>query len=263
MKTKGLNDMYKTALITGSSRGIGKEIATKLALSGYNVLINYFESEDKAIELKNELQKIIAEKYKNTNYAPSFEIFGADVSKLPEVKTMVEFTKQKFKKIDLLVNNAGIATMKLFQDISPTEWDRIFDVNVKGMYNTCHCIVPDMISEKKGKIINISSVWGIVGSAMETHYSATKGAILAFTKALAKELGPSGITVNAIAPGAVYTDMIANLGDNILSAVKDDTPLGELGNTKQISDMVYFLAESTGDFITGQVISVNGGYVIY
>ncbi len=245
--------MKKTVLVTGSSRGIGHAIAKKFAEQNYNIIINYLESEEKAFALRDEILAA----------GGSAIAIRADVSKLDEVTQMVETSNRTFGKIDVLVNNAGIAEMKLFTDIDPAYWDRIFDVNVKGMFNTCHAIVPQMIAERSGKIINISSVWGLVGASMETHYSATKGAIISFTKALAKELGPSGITVNAVAPGAVMTDMIADLGDEILDYVKQETPLGMLGAPEQIAEMVFFLADKTGDYITGQIISPNGGYVIY
>ncbi|MDO5095143.1 MAG: 3-oxoacyl-ACP reductase FabG [Peptostreptococcaceae bacterium] len=245
--------MSKTVLITGASRGIGRGIAEHFARHQYNVVINYCHSEKLAEELRD---KIIAS---GTNAIA----VRADVSKRNEVDAMISQTMERFGKIDILVNNAGIAEMKLFTDIQPDYWERIFEVNVKGIFNCCHQVIPHMLSRKSGKIINISSVWGIVGAAMETHYSATKGAVNSFTKALAKELGPSGITVNAVAPGAVYTDMISGLGDDILNYVKNDTPLGELGTVEQVAQMVYFLADTTGDFITGQIISPNGGYVIY
>ncbi len=245
--------MSKTVLITGASRGIGRGIAELFARHQYNVVINYYNSEKLAEELRD---KIIAS---GTNAIA----VRADVSNRNEVDAMISQTMERFGKIDILVNNAGIAEMKLFTDIQPDYWERIFEVNVKGIFNCCHQVVPHMLSRKSGKIINISSVWGIVGAAMETHYSATKGAVNSFTKALAKELGPSGITVNAVAPGAVYTDMISGLSDDILNYVKNDTPLGELGTVEQVAQMVYFLADNTGDFITGQIISPNGGYVIY
>ncbi|MDO5063337.1 MAG: 3-oxoacyl-ACP reductase FabG [Peptostreptococcaceae bacterium] len=245
--------MKKTVLITGAGRGIGRGIAKKFASHGYNIIINYFQSEAAAHSLEEEI---------NAAGGNSIAIC-ADVSDRAQVEQMIRRSIERFGKIDLLINNAGIAEMKLFTDIDPSYWDRIFEVNVKGIFNCCHFVVPQMLSEKKGKIINISSVWGLVGASMESHYSATKGAVNAFTKALAKELGPSGITVNAIAPGAVYTDMIAGLGNEILDYVRNDTPLGDLGTVEQVADMVYFLADTTGDFITGQIISPNGGYVIY
>lgn len=245
--------MRKTVLITGASRGIGRGIAKKFAANHYNVIINYFERKDMAESLFEEITAMGSEAL----------VVQADVSDRTQVQEMIRRANERFGTIDVLINNAGIAEMKLFTDIEPNYWDRIFDVNVKGMFNCSHLIVPQMLSQKRGKIINISSVWGLVGASTETHYSATKGAVNAFTKALAKELGPSNITVNAVAPGAVYTDMISELGDEILDYVRNDTPLGELGTVEQVADMVYFLADTTGDFITGQIISPNGGYVIY
>ncbi len=244
--------MNKTVLVTGASRGIGRAIAKKFGAAGYQVVINYLNSRDKAESLAKELDALGAASL----------VVQADVADRAQVERMIRSVYERFGRIDVLVNNAGIAEMKLFTEIDPSYFDRIFDVNVKGMFNCCHYVVPKMVFERRGRIINISSVWGLVGAAMETHYSATKGAINAFTKALAKELGPSGITVNAVAPGAVYTDMIADLGEDVLEYVRNETPLGELGTVEQIADTVYFLADRSGDFITGQIISPNGGYVI-
>lgn len=244
--------MKKTVLITGSSRGIGKATATLFARQGYRVIINYYQSKEAAEQLSATL---------NQEGCNTICLY-ADVSKRNDVQALVEQAKRHFGKIDILVNNAGIAEMKLFTDIEESYWDRIFEVNVKGMFHCCQCIVPSMISRKSGKIINISSIWGLVGASCETHYSATKGAILSFTKALAKELGPSGITVNAVAPGAVYTDMISGLDQSILNQVKEETPLGVIGRPEEIAETVYFLASEKGDLYTGQVLSPNGGLVI-
>lgn len=244
--------MPKTILITGAARGIGRAIAEKFAQHGYNIIINYNESRGLALAYETELKE------RGINALA----IHADVSDPVQVKEMLRIANEKFRQIDVLVNNAGIAEMRLLTDIEESMWDRMFAVNVKGMFLCTQAVAPQMISAKSGVILNISSVWGLVGAAMETHYSATKGAVLAFTKALAKELGPSGIRVNAIAPGAVMTDMLAPLSSDILDMVADETPLGVIGTAEQIADAAYYLASDSGCYVTGQVLSVNGGYVI-
>ena len=164
--------------------------------------------------------------------------------------------------VDVLVNNAGIAQFKLFSDIKEEEWDKMFDVNVKGMFNCTQAAIPFMIHKKSGKVINISSIWGIAGASCEVHYSASKAAVIGFTKALSKELGPSGICVNCVAPGVVKTDMCESLSEEDFEALKEETPIGRIAKPEDISKTVLFLAGSGADFITGQVISPNGGIVI-
>lgn len=242
----------RTVLVTGSSRGIGREIARRFAMQGDRVVINYHRSEDKALSLQREL--LAAGK--------SAMVIRADVSCEEEVRDMVQEVERSFGKIDVLVNNAGIASMTMFNDIDTKMWNRIFAVNVNGVYHCCKYVLPSMISRKKGKIINIASIWGLVGASCETHYSATKGAIIAFTKALAKEEGPSNIQVNAVAPGAIMTDMIAGLDKAVLDMVVDETPLGVLGKPEDVAGAVLYLASEEADFITGQVLSMNGGLVI-
>lgn len=244
--------MNETALITGSSRGIGRAAAILFAERGYRVVINYFQSEEAALSLSRQL---------NEKGCRTLALH-CDVSDRDQVRRMVEEAEKAFGPIDILVNNAGIAEMKLFTDITPEYWERIFAVNVNGIFHCCQAVVPSMVSRKSGRIINISSIWGMVGASCETHYSATKGAILAFTKALAKELGPSGIRVNAIAPGAVYTDMIAGLDPQILEQVKAETPLGVIGSPEEIAETIFFAASQNAALFTGQVLSPNGGLVI-
>lgn len=244
--------MNETVLITGSSRGIGRAAAILFAERGYRVVINYFQSEEAALSLSRQL---------NEKGCRTLALH-CDVSDRDQVRRMVEETEKAFGPIDILVNNAGIAEMKLFTDITPEYWERIFAVNVNGIFHCCQAVVPSMVSRKSGRIINISSIWGIVGASCETHYSATKGAILAFTKALAKELAPSGIRVNAIAPGAVYTDMIAGLDPQILEQVKAETPLGVIGSPEEIAETIFFAASQNAALFTGQVLSPNGGLVI-
>ncbi|MDD4572077.1 MAG: SDR family oxidoreductase [Clostridia bacterium] len=244
--------MAKTVLITGASRGIGREMARQFAYASYNVVINYNTSESSALELIEELKqagyKAIAVK--------------ADVSNGCEVQKMVETAKELYGAIDVLINNAAIAQQKLFTDITEEEWDSIFAVNVKGVYNCCKAVVPHMVSQKDGVILNISSVWGMVGASCEVHYSATKAAVIGFSKALAKELGLSGIRVNCIAPGVIDTDMNAGLSPDTLAQLKGETPLARIGTSKDIAALALFLASSEASFITGQVISSNGGFVI-
>ena len=245
--------MNRTVLVTGGARGIGRGIAEKFAQNNYNIIINYYKSHDLAMDFEKSLKDrgIMA------------MAIRADVSDAQQVKAMVDQAMDYFGKIDVLVNNAGIADMNLITDIKEEVWDRLFDVNVKGVFNCSQAVARGMISEKNGRIINLSSIWGLVGASMECHYSATKGAVIAFSKALAKELGPSGITVNTVAPGAVDTDMIAPLGEEVFQQVREETPLGAIGTVEQIAESVFFLAEKSGNFITGQVLSPNGGLVIY
>ncbi len=244
--------MKNTVLITGASRGIGKATAEKFAREGYNVIINYYKSKDKAIDL---LERLLSS---GTNAIA----IQADVSNRKQVEKMFEEAYEKFGKIDVLVNNAGIADMTLFTDITEEQWKRIFDVNVNGMFNCCQCVLPRMISEKSGRIINIASIWGLVGASCEAHYSATKGAIISFTKALAKELGPSNILVNAVAPGAVDTDMIANVSGEVLEEIRYETPLEVIAKPEEIADIIYILSREETKLITGQVINPSGGFVI-
>ena len=185
-----------------------------------------------------------------------------DVSNRIQVDSMMNIIYNRFGDIDVLVNNAGVAQQKLFTDISEDDWDWMFNVNIKGMFNCCQAVLPKMINNKRGKIINISSIWGLTGSSCEVHYSASKAAVIEFTKALAKEVGPSNIQVNCVAPGIIKTDMITHLNTSIIEKLKSDTPLGILGTPRDIAEVVLFLASSKADFITGQIISPNGGFVI-
>lgn len=242
----------KTVLITGASRGIGKAIAKLFAENNYNVVINYNKSEDEAKELQNYL----------TNKGYSVRIFKADVSNINEVNSLVNYTIGQFEKIDVLINNAGISKTNLFTDISYEEWNEIMNVNLNGVFYTTKKALQYMLPEMSGKIINISSIWGMVGGSFEVHYSASKAAIIGMTKALAKELGPSNINVNCIAPGVIKTDMLNNVSEDTLDMLKEETPLMKLGSPEDIAKCALFLASEGGDFLTGQVISPNGGFVI-
>ena len=237
----------KTVLITGATRGIGEATARLFKEKGYRICINYQKSKKKAEMLEKELDA----------YA-----FCADVSKKNEVDEMFSEINERFGGVDVLVNNAGIAQFKLFSDITEDEWDRMFDINVKGMFNCTQAALPYMIHNKCGKIINVSSMWGITGASCEVHYSASKAAVIGFTKALAKELGPSGICVNCVAPGVIKTDMCAGLSDEDMDVLADETPIGRIGTPEDVAKAIMFLATDDSDFITGQVISPNGGFVI-
>lgn len=245
--------MKPIALITGASRGIGRATAIEFGRHGYRVAINYLKSEHEAQELKRSLNET----------GVDAAAFQADVADAGQVTVMLKNIKTVFGAgIDVLVNNAGIAQTKLFDQITEEDWDRMMAVNVKGAFHCCQAVLPEMIHRKKGKIINLSSIWGIAGGSCEVHYSASKAAVIGLTKALAKELGPSGIQVNCIAPGVIRTDMLAGLNSGDLASLADDTPLGRLGTPEDIAAAVYFLASPAADFITGQVLSPNGGFVI-
>lgn len=245
-------DYAKTVIITGASKGIGKSTAEVFAQEGYNVLINYNKSEKDAINLYGNL--------KEKTY--SVKLFKADVSKRKEVDAMISYCVSQFGGIDVLINNAGICQEKLFVDITEDDWDQMIDINLKSAYLCTQAALQYMLPRKKGKIINISSIWGMVGASCEVHYSVAKAGLIGLTKALAKELGPSNIQVNCIAPGIIQTDMLASYDQEQLDILKENTPLMRLGRSTDIAQCIYFLASQHADFITGQIISPNGGYVI-
>lgn len=241
-----------TAIITGASKGIGKATAQLFATAGYNVLINYHHSDAEAV-------KLVAGLNSNRNSAA---IFKADVSKRDEVDSMIEFCVETFGGIDVLINNAGISKQRLFIEISVMEWDEIVNTNLKGVFNCSQAVLRYMLPEKRGKIINIASIWGMVGAACEVHYSAAKAGVIGFTKALSKELGPSNIQVNCIAPGIIQTEMLNSLNQAELDSLRLQTPLGKLGAPSDIAACALFLASDSANYITGQVISPNGGCVV-
>ena len=233
-------------LVTGASRGIGREIAKNLAEKGHRVIANYNKSEKHAQSLQEQSANI--------------EIYKADVSKREEVKKMVEYILNKYDKIDVLVNNAGICESKLFTDVTDEDWKKIIDTNLYSAFCTTQEVLPNMIHNKNGCIINISSVWGLVGASCETIYSVAKAGIDAMTKSLAKELGLSNIRVNSIAPGIIDTDMNENLSEQDINELKQEIPLNKVGKTLDISRCVQWLIED--EYTTGQIISINGGWVI-
>ena len=240
----------KTVLITGGSRGIGRCIAENLAKEGYNVVLNYNKSEKQAKQIQKEL----------SDQEINLEIYKADVSKREEVKKLVKFTLNKFKNIDILINNAGIAKLQMFNDITDEDWNEMINTNLNSVFFTTQEVLPNMIHNKNGCIINISSIWGIVGASCEVSYSVSKAGIDGMTKSLAKELGLSNIRVNSIAPGVIDTDMNTNLDNAIKEEIKNETPLNKIGKPIDIYRCVKWLIED--EFTTGQIISPNGGYVI-
>lgn len=240
-----------TVLVTGSARGIGAATAALFADMGYNVVINYNTSKNEAIAL---LEKITAKGGKAI-------AVQADVSKMSEAQRLFDEAKKAFGNVQVLVNNAGIAQQKLFTDISEEDYDRMFDCNVKSVFNCCQCALPDMIHNKYGRIINISSMWGVTGASCEVHYSASKAAVIGLTKALAREVAPSGITVNCIAPGVIDTPMNSGFDEDTISALKEETPVGRLGTSEEIARAVAFFADEKSGFITGQTLGIDGGFI--
>ena len=241
----------KNILITGAARGIGKAIVEELSeRKDVTILLHYNKSEEAAKELAKTL---------NERGIPVFT-YKADLTSYEEAKNMVEYFLNCAGNIDVLVNNAGISQIKLFTDIEVEEWHKMMDTNINSMYYVTKEVVPNMIHNKKGCIINISSMWGNTGSSCEVHYSTSKGAVNAFTKALAKELGPSNIRVNAIAPGVIDTDMNKNISEEAKQMLIEETPLGKIGDPKSIAKCVNWLIED--EFTTGQIIGINGGLQI-
>ena len=242
--------MEKVALVTGASRGIGREIAKSLAKQNIKVIANYNNSEEKAIELKKELEAEGIE----------IDIVKADVSKREEIKNLVQYAIENYGKIDILINNAGISEYKLFTDETDEDWNKVINTNLYSAFAVSQEVIPNMIKNKNGCIINISSVWGMVGASMEVLYSVSKAGIDGLTKALAKELGPSNIRVNAIAPGIVDTDMCKNFTEEEIENIKEEIPLERIGKVEDISKCINWLIND--NYTTGQIISINGGWII-
>ena len=244
--------MKKTVVITGASKGIGAATAILFARKDYNVVLNYNESYQTA--------NLLASSLSRQGY--SVMPFKANVTNRLETDLMMKEAKYKFGSIDVLINNAGVSATGLITDIDDFDVDKIFDVNLKGVYNCCRSVTPYLVEQKSGKIINISSMWGQVGASCEVAYSAAKAGVIGLTKALAKELAPSGITVNAIAPGLIETSMNSNISVEDLDAFVEEIPLGRMGNADEIAAASLYLSSNAADYITGQVLGINGGYVI-
>ena len=242
--------LNRVAIITGGARGIGKEISKVLAQNGIKVIVNYNKSKEMAEKLKQELKK----------ESISIDIVKADVSKRNEVKEMVNYILNKYGKIDILINNAGISNYKLFIDVTDEEWNNIINNNLYSVFCTTQEVLHSMIHNKNGCIINISSIWGMVGASCESIYSVSKAGIDAMTKSLAKELGPCNIRVNSIAPGIINTDMISNFSKEEINDIIQQIPLERIGKKTDIAKCIKWLIDD--EYTTGQVISINGGWII-
>ena len=229
--------------ITGGSRGIGAECVRAFSRAGYRVFFTYKNSVDAATALSAETGAVA---------------IRADVSSAADMARAADAAGE----VDIIVNNAGISQIKMLRDITEADWDRMFDVNIKGMFLTVKAFLSGMVNKKHGRIINISSMWGEEGGSCEVHYSASKAAVIGFTKALAKELGPSGITVNCVSPGVVATDMNGELTENDINELAEQTPLCRIGSAAEVADAVMFLASDRAEFITGAVLPVNGGMIM-
>jgi len=239
--------MIKTVFITGGSRGIGAEAVRLFSKNGYRVAFSYLNSESKALSLAKECGALAVK---------------CDISKSDSVKDAVGHILGELGRIDVLINNAGVSEFSLFTDITDEMWDRMIGTNLSGAFYVTRALLPQMISRKSGVIINVSSMWGEVGASCEAHYSAAKAGLIGMTKSLAKEVGPSGIRVNCVTPGVIRTEMNAHLSDDDIEALKNDTPLGKIGEPSDIANALLYLASDNASFITGQILGVSGGMII-
>ena len=241
--------MRRVALITGGSRGIGAACVRLFAEKGWAVVFLYRSREEAANALVEELR------------ACGLDVAGyrCDVSDEEQVQAVLGEILRLYHRVDVLVNNAGVAHIGLFTDMTETDWQRVFDTNVGGIFRVTQAVLPGMISRRQGSVVNISSMWGETGASCEVAYSAAKAAVIGFTKALAKEVGPSGVRVNCVSPGLIDTDMNVELDEAALRELADETPLGRVGTAEEVAQAVLYLAEEGASFITGQVLGVNGG----
>ena len=237
----------KNVLITGGSRGIGAEMVRAFSKAGYRVAFTYLNSKDIAERLAEECSAVAIK---------------ADSGNESEVTSALEYAKEKIGNIDVLINNSAVSSIAPLSMISFDEWKRVFDASVTGAFLYSKGVLSQMLEKKQGRIINITSIWGLVGASCEVHYSSAKAALIGFTKALAKELGPSGITVNAIAPGVINTDMNKALDKDSLSALCEETPVGRLGEPVEVARAALFLASEDSGFITGEILNISGGFVV-
>ena len=242
----------KVALVTGASRGIGRAVALQLSRDGYAIAVHCVHAVDAAKDVCRAIEEA----------GGCAQAYVCDIADGAAVAHMVQSIVQEMGPISVLVNNAGIAQQKLFTDITAEEWRRMMAVHVDGAFYTSHACLPNMIREHSGVIINMASMWGQVGASCEVHYSTAKAALIGFTKALAKEVGPAGVRVNCVAPGVIQTDMLSALDEETLSALAEETPLCRLGTPQDIAAAVSFLVSDRAAFITGQVLAPNGGFVI-
>ena len=242
----------KVALITGATRGIGKEIALELAANGFDIAVNYRSRQDGMDELKKEIEK------NNVRC----EFVKADVANFEDCESMIKETIEKFGKIDVLVNNAGITKDGLIMRMKKEDFDAVIDVNLTGTFNVTRNVIPYMLKQRSGRIINVSSVVGVAGNAGQTNYSASKAGIIGFTKSLAKEVASRNILVNAIAPGFIDTDMTSVLSDAVKEGINAQIPLKRMGSPKEVAKVVKFLSSEDSSYVTGQVINIDGGMVM-
>ena len=244
--------MDRVALVTGASRGIGRAIAAELAEEGYAVCINYLEHRKEAEALAEDIR----------SRGSRAIVVQADVSDRAAVEAMVRAAEEALGPVNLLVNNAGIAGQIQFQDITDEQWNRYLGVNLGGARNTIQAVLPHMLHEKAGCIVNISSIWGLRGASCEVAYACTKAAIVGLTRSLALELAPSHIRVNCVAPGVINTEMVQVLGQETLRELAQETPLGRLGTPEDIAHAVAFLASDKASFLTGQILAADGGFIV-